>query len=153
MQLGNLGRKQTFCEAMVFGREEQGCGAGKEREGEGSAPLHHCPDHPDSDKRHCGHWAAPWESFRERNPDLEVLADTPWAELPGPGRQTPSPISCPLFSTPLAQELHQKKEKTSPWLNVKVRPIARRQGQPQGRLPRPQRAGKPLGSGKQEAPK
>lgn len=108
MQLEILSRKQTFCKAMVFGREEQGCGAGEEREGEGSAPLHRCPAHPDSDKRCCGVWGALWRSFGKRNSDLEVLADTPWAELQGLGRQTPSLISCPLFSTPLAQELHQK---------------------------------------------
>lgn len=108
MQLENLGRKQTFCKAMVFGREEQGCGAGEEREGEGSAPLHCCPAHPDSDKHCCGVWTALWRSFRKRNSDLEVPADTPRAGLQGLGRQTPSLISCPLFSMLVAQELHQK---------------------------------------------
>ena len=38
----------------------------------------------------------------------------PWPHLQtllGAGRQTPSPVSCPLFSALLAQELHQKEEK------------------------------------------
>lgn len=39
VQLGNLSRKWTFCKATVFGKEEQGCGAGEERGGEASAVL------------------------------------------------------------------------------------------------------------------
>lgn len=137
MQLGNLGRKDTFCEAPFFGREEQGCGDREEGEGGGSAPL--SPAHPNSPRRCCGDGAAPWGIFRKRNP--EVPADTLWGRAPGLGRQTPSLISCPLFSALLAQELHQKKEKKSspPTPECESQTHHTEEGTAPGPLPRPQR--------------
>lgn len=97
-------QKTEFLFPLSLGGRSRAVGLG---EGGGSAQLHRCPAHPDSDKRCRGGWAA---SGREPGAG-GTCKGTPRAELPGPGRQTPSPISCPLFSMPLAQELHQKKAK------------------------------------------